>query len=173
MSMFCYDKVFGTLVNRMCAQAVLNKDLSVYGNGEQRIGIISLEDAVESYVEVIRKFENMDVNSGFFGVKESSPKGFYKVINQVTATSSVKEIAEIILNTAKKVLKSRSKIVFDKNIRNEKSQKYYVVIASTIFGMGLGRKIFADGVKDLLEDLKKHKNQLDVKMLDFGAVNWV
>jgi len=45
---FDFDYYFGTVVNRFCAQAVAGYPITVYGKGEQRKPMVSLEDTVES-----------------------------------------------------------------------------------------------------------------------------
>jgi len=45
---FDFDYYFGTVVNRFCAQAVAGYPITVYGKGEQRKPMVSLEDTVET-----------------------------------------------------------------------------------------------------------------------------
>jgi len=52
---FDFDYYFGTVVNRFCAQAVAGYPITVYGKGEQRKPMVSLEDTVESLVRLVEE----------------------------------------------------------------------------------------------------------------------
>ena len=43
---FHYDEVFGTIINRFCAQSVANFPLTVYGTGNQKRGYINIIDTI-------------------------------------------------------------------------------------------------------------------------------
>lgn len=79
------DEWFGTVVNRLVAQAVLGTPLTVYGEGEQIRGFIALDDAMECMVRLI-----------------SSPPepGQYDVVNQVSGLHKVSKLAEAIAGVA-------------------------------------------------------------------------
>ncbi|MDY6775284.1 MAG: NAD-dependent epimerase/dehydratase family protein [Halobacteria archaeon] len=76
-----FDYYFGTVVNRFCAQAVAGYPLTVYGKGEQRKPMVSLEDAVESLVNLVEEGHGGD------GLE---------VYNQVTRPVAIVELAETI-----------------------------------------------------------------------------
>ena len=44
---FDFDAVFGTAINRFCAQAVIKHPITVYGDGEHKRGFLPLEDAMQ------------------------------------------------------------------------------------------------------------------------------
>ncbi|RLM70754.1 NAD-dependent epimerase/dehydratase family protein [Halorubrum sp. Atlit-8R] len=79
---FDFDYYFGTVVNRFCAQAVGGYPITVYGKGEQRKPMVSLEDAVESLVRLVEQG-----HSGDDGID---------VYNQVTRPIAIVELAETI-----------------------------------------------------------------------------
>ena len=79
---FDFDYYFGTVVNRFCAQAVAGYPITVYGKGEQRKPMVSLEDAVESLVRLVEQG-----HSGDDGID---------VYNQVTRPIAIVELAETI-----------------------------------------------------------------------------
>ncbi|MDY6779138.1 MAG: hypothetical protein SV760_01030, partial [Halobacteria archaeon] len=85
---FDFDYYFGTVVNRFCAQAVAGYPLTVYGKGEQRKPMVSLEDTVESLVRVVEK--------GHGGGVSVAADGGYEVYNQVTRPVAIVELAETI-----------------------------------------------------------------------------
>ena len=57
---FDFDYYFGTVVNRFCAQAVAGYPITVYGKGEQRKPMVSLEDTVESLVRLVEEGHSGD-----------------------------------------------------------------------------------------------------------------
>jgi UDP-sulfoquinovose synthase len=81
---FDFDYYFGTVVNRFCAQAVAGYPLTVYGKGEQRKPMVSLEDTVESLVRVVEKGHGDGVGDTF------------EVYNQVTRPVAIVDLAETI-----------------------------------------------------------------------------
>jgi len=81
---FDFDYYFGTVVNRFCAQAVAGYPLTVYGKGEQRKPMVSLEDVVESLVRVVEKGHGGGVGDTF------------EVYNQVTRPVAIVDLAETI-----------------------------------------------------------------------------
>ena len=46
LTRFDFDAVFGTVLNRFCAQAVVGHPLTVYGTGDHISSFISLRDSV-------------------------------------------------------------------------------------------------------------------------------
>jgi len=79
---FDFDYYFGTVVNRFCAQAVAGYPITVYGKGEQRKPMVSLEDTVESLVRLVE-----EGHSGDDGID---------IYNQVTRPVAIVELAETI-----------------------------------------------------------------------------
>lgn len=55
MTRYNYDHIFGTVINRFVCQAVLNYPLTIYGDGTQKTGVISLSDAVNNFLKLIDK----------------------------------------------------------------------------------------------------------------------
>ncbi len=76
---FNYDAVFSTVLNRFVCQLAIGHPLTVYGDGTQRTGIISLSDSVESIISLL----DTEVAAGE-----------HKVIHNYTHRLSIKEIAE-------------------------------------------------------------------------------
>ena len=85
---FDCDSNFGTVVNRFVAQAILKKELTIYGTGKQRTGLMYLRDAIESLVSLV------DLDSKF---------GEHKIINHVSEKDfCINEIADVVINCANK-----------------------------------------------------------------------
>ncbi|WP_284675950.1 NAD-dependent epimerase/dehydratase family protein [Paenarthrobacter sp. DKR-5] len=78
-SRFNYDAVFGTVFNRFVCQMVIGHPLTVYGDGSQRTGLISLADTVDSFLDL----SELKVESGE-----------HTVLHNYTHRLSIGEIAE-------------------------------------------------------------------------------
>ena len=57
---FNYDAVFGTVFNRFICQMVIGHPLTVYGDGTQKTGLISLTDTADNFL----KLADLDVEPG-------------------------------------------------------------------------------------------------------------
>lgn len=57
---FNYDAVFGTVFNRFICQMVIGHPLTVYGDGTQKTGLISLTDTTDNFL----KLADLDVEPG-------------------------------------------------------------------------------------------------------------
>jgi UDP-sulfoquinovose synthase len=76
-----YDAIFGTVINRFVCQMAINHSLTVYGDGAQKTGVISLEDCVNHFLHLA----NSQISSGT-----------HKVVHNYTHSLSIKEIAEAL-----------------------------------------------------------------------------
>ncbi|AMM31970.1 NAD dependent epimerase/dehydratase family protein [Sinomonas atrocyanea] len=76
---FNYDSVFGTVFNRFVCQMMIGHPLTVYGDGSQKTGLISLADTVENFLE----FTDLDV-----------APGEHQVLHNYTHRLSISEIAQ-------------------------------------------------------------------------------
>lgn len=108
-SRFDFDFFFGTLFNRWCSMAVIDMPLTIYGTGQQIKPFISLEDACQSLVEAVR-LEN---------------PGEYRIYNQLTIFSSIKEMAEAIASDAERLLGKKGELTFIPNPRVEVEDTTY------------------------------------------------
>ena len=75
---FDYDEVFGTVLNRFCAQAALGYPLTVYGKGGQTRGFLDIRDTVRC-VEI--------------ACLNPAKPGEFRVFNQFTEQFNVLELA--------------------------------------------------------------------------------
>ncbi len=96
---FNYDETFGTVINRFVCQIAIDHPLTVYGDGEQRTGVISLSDTIDNFM----KFSTMDV-----------ARGEHAVVHNVTDRLTIKEIVEMLQKAS-----GFSRISFIDNPRKE------------------------------------------------------
>src|SRR5664279_52587 len=83
---FDYDEVFGTVLNRFCAQAALGYPLTVYGKGGQTRGFLDIRDTV-------RCIEIACLNP--------AKPGEFRVFNQFTEQFNILELAKIVQESGK------------------------------------------------------------------------
>jgi UDP-sulfoquinovose synthase len=85
LTRFDFDEVFGTALNRFCAQAVIGHELTPYGKGGQTRGYIALRDSMQCLTLA----------------SENPPEeGEYRTFNQFEECYSVNELAEHVVNVA-------------------------------------------------------------------------
>jgi len=79
LTRFDFDEVWGTALNRFCAQAIIGHELTPYGKGGQTRGYIALRDSMQCLALAT----------------ENPPElGEYRVFNQFDECYSVNELAE-------------------------------------------------------------------------------
>jgi len=108
-TLFNYDEIFGTIVNRFVTQAVLGYPLTVYGKGGQTRGYLNIKDTLQCVEKAI---------------ESPASKGELRIFNQIMETFSANQLAEL----TKKVGNSRGHKVSIKQIENprkELEEHYY------------------------------------------------
>ncbi len=106
---FDVDFYFGTLFNRWVAMIIANYPLTVYGSGNQIKPFISLEDACQSLVNIVKEGND----------------GEYRVYNQLVEYVKIKDLAEELNKAAEEVLGKSPGIKFIPNPRKEKEESEY------------------------------------------------
>jgi UDP-sulfoquinovose synthase len=143
---FDFDYYFGTVVNRFCAQAVAGYPITVYGKGEQRKPMISLEDAVESIARLVEKGHSGE------GVD---------VYNQTTRPIAIVELAETIEEVAKD-LGLDTEVKHYENPRDEKEDHKMEVETDRFMNLlGEQRVDIEEGVRDILKTLKEEQGKIE------------
>ena len=155
-TIFNYDEIFGTVINRFLVQAVAGYPLTVYGAGGQTRGYININDTLQCiYVSAINP-----ANSGEL-----------KIFNQFTETLTVNEIAEKIMSEAVKVGYD-CKIKPIENPRKESEDHYYNVIHKGLFELGVEpHYLTGEVIAGLLRMVGKHKKNIK-KDLIFKGIKW-
>ncbi len=119
---FDFDAVFGTAVNRFCAQAVVGLPLTPYGSGKQKRGFLPLQDSMQCLTLVL----------------EHPPEtGEYRVLNQFEETYSIMELAETVQKIVnEKGYMSGTMIRNLVNPRVEEERHYYNPDRQKLLDMG-------------------------------------
>ncbi len=155
---FDYDEAFGTVLNRFLAQAVVGYPLSVYGTGQQRTGLMSLKDSVNSLT----------------GLADEAPKaGEHKVINHVTVTNfSINELAEAVRFIAgmEGYTVSIKHDAFDPRMERQ-HKKLDFGIHTDYIDERIVHSPFADIIRETLELIAEHKDRISAHVFP-PIINW-
>jgi nucleoside-diphosphate-sugar epimerase len=145
---FDFDEIFGTVINRYCAQAVIGHPLTVYGKGGQTRGFLALEDSVQCMSILI----------------DNPPEdGEYRVVNQFDQQYNVSDLAERVKRIAdKKGLHAH--IQQFENPRVEKEEHYYKADHEQLKKLGFkATRHIDDEISIMLDDLILHEERIRAK----------
>jgi UDP-sulfoquinovose synthase len=143
---FDYDDVFGTVLNRFCAQAAVGHPLTVYGKGSQTRGFLDIRDTV-------RCIEIACLNP-------ANP-GEFRVFNQFTEQFSVLELAHMV-QAAGRQLGMRVEIDHLDSPRVEAQDHYYNAKHSKLIDLGLQPHYLSDALLDSLINIAvRYQDRVD------------
>jgi len=142
---FDFDYYFGTVVNRFCAQAVAGYPITVYGKGEQRKPMVSLQDAVESLVNLVDRGHSGD------GID---------VYNQVTRPVAIVELAETIAEVGEE-FDLDAEVEHFENPREE-DEEHKMEMENDRFEelVGEQQQTLEEGIRDILGTLVEHDDRI-------------
>lgn len=144
---FDFDHVFGTVINRFCAQALIGYPLTVYGKGNQVRGYININDSMKC-IELV--------------IQNPPDKGEYRVINQWIERLTLNELAKLIKRKARKLGYNPSIDHID-NPRNEKEKHYYNPDNNIIYELGLKARGLESIIEPTLRHLSLYKKRIKQK----------
>lgn len=144
-TMFYFDEMFGTVINRMISSVIINYPLPVYGKGKMKRGILSLTDTIDCYELIMNHAAN---------------SGEHRIINQFDETKSVNSMANDIITVAKS-FDYQPKIKLYKDPRVEKQVHLYNPEGRWLKFHGYKRNyLFIESVKIMLKDLQNVKSTI-------------
>ena len=153
---FDYDEVFGTVLNRFCAQAAVGHPLTVYGKGGQTRGFLDIRDTV-------RCIELACMNP--------AARGECRVFNQFTEQFSVLELARMVQAAARK-MGMPVEIDFLAPPRVEAESHYYNAKHSKLIDLGLKPHNLSDSLLDSLMNVAiKYSDRIDSSLF-LPQVEW-
>ena len=153
---FDYDDVFGTVLNRFCAQAATGHPLTVYGKGGQTRGFLNIRDTV-------RCVELACLNP--------ANTGECRVFNQFTEQFSVLELAHMVQAAAQSI-GIRVDIDHIPTPRVEAEQHYYHARHSKLIDLGLQPHYLDDSLlESLLNIAVKYHDRVDISLF-LPQINW-
>jgi len=153
---FDYDEVFGTVLNRFCAQAAVGHPLTVYGKGGQTRGYLDIRDTV-------RCVELACLNP--------ARPGECRVYNQFTEQFSVLELAHLVAAAGRK-MNLEVEINHLPDPRVEAEEHYYNARHSKLVDLGLKPHLLSESLLDsLLNIAMRYAHRIDQSMF-LPRVNW-
>jgi len=145
---FDFDEVWGTALNRFCAQAIVGHDLTPYGKGGQTRGYIALRDSMQCLT---------------LATENPPDEGEYRVFNQFDETYSVNELAEHVINVAGD-LGIEAKVWNIENPRVEAEEHYYHPDHENLYKLGFKPAHTLDQeLKITLSKLMGYKERIEAK----------
>jgi UDP-sulfoquinovose synthase len=155
-TIFNYDEIFGTIVNRFVTQAVVGYPLTVYGKGGQTRGYLNIKDTLQCV-----------------GASVDTPakQGELRIFNQIMETFSVNELAEITQRVGNE-LGYDVKIKNIENPRNEAEEHYYNPVYQGLQDIGVIPHYLTDEVMaGLFKTVGQYKNNIRKDVI-FRGVKW-
>jgi UDP-sulfoquinovose synthase len=153
---FDYDEIFGTVLNRLCVQAIIGHPLTIYGKGGQTRGFLDIRDTVRC-LEI--------------AVLNPASRGECRVYNQFTEQFRVAELAEMVKTAAAKIGLS-VEIDHLTNPRVEAEEHYYNAKHSKLIDLGLEPHYLSGSLLDsLLGVATKYRDRIDPSLI-LPRVNW-
>jgi len=157
LTLFSYDELFGTVLNRFIVQAVASYPLTVYGKGGQTRGYINIKDTL---------------NCVRLSLENPAKKGELKIFNQFTETFTVNELAEKVMNAGNK-LGMNVKIKSIDNPRSENEEHYYNPNNTGLLDLGLEPNYLTEKVLlQMIKYVKKYHCNIDEHKI-FRGTKWV
>ena len=155
-TIFNYDEIFGTIVNRFITQAVVGYPLTVYGKGGQTRGYLNIKDTLQCV------HQSFDV---------PAKAGELRIFNQIMETFSVNELAE----TTRRVGKSLGYDVQVKNVENprkEAEDHYYNPTYQGLIEIGVEPHCLTDDVMaGMFAVVEKYRDNIRKDVI-FKGIKW-
>jgi UDP-sulfoquinovose synthase len=153
---FDYDGIWGTVLNRFCAQAAIGLPLSVHGKGGQTRGFLDIRDTV-ACVEL--------------AAINPPAAGEYRVFNQFTEQFSILDLATRV-HDARAAHGLHTEIVHQPNPRVEADTHYYNAKHQHLLDLGLHPHALADTlIEDMIALVQRHAGRVRAHTL-VTAVDW-
>jgi len=156
LTRFDYDQHFGTVINRFCAQAIIDHPLTVYGSGGQIRGFLFIKDSIQCLTIAV----------------ENPPfAGEYRTFNQFYMPFQVNDLADMVCRAARK-LGLHAGISHLDNPRNEAESHLYIPVHKKLFDLGYRpTEDIEQEVFNLLKTLLPYRGRV-IKSIIMPTVKW-
>ncbi len=155
-TIFNYDEVFGTVVNRFIAQAIVGYPLTVYGKGGQTRGYLNIKDTMQCV---------------HMSEQKPAKPGELRVFNQIMETFSVNQLAELTAEAGKQ-LGYKVEIKCIDNPRKEAEEHYYNPTYQGLIELGVKPHYLTPEVMaGMFKLVAEHKDSIRKDVI-FRGVRW-
>ena len=155
-TIFNYDEIFGTVVNRFVTQAVIGYPLTVYGKGGQTRGYLNIKDTLQC----VRA-----------SVDTPAKKGELRIFNQIMETFSVNELAELTKSVGDK-LGYNVEIKSIENPRKEAEEHYYNPVYQGLQEIGVEPHYLTEDVMaGMFKIVERYKKNIREDVI-FRGIKW-
>jgi len=156
LTLFSYDELFGTVLNRFIVQSVAGYPLTVYGKGGQTRGYLNIKDTL---------------NCVRLSLESPADQGELRIFNQFTETFSVNTLASRVQSVGDK-MGIDVKINNIENPRKELEEHYYNPKHTGLLELGLQPNYLTDEVLEkMMRFVQSHKQHIDQHKI-FRGTKW-
>ena len=145
LTRFDYDECFGTVINRFCVQAMTGQSLTVYGEGNQTRGFLSLNDSIECLS---------------LAIDNPPERGDYRTFNQFGHIISIHDLARMIVEEAEHHNMFPA-IISMLNPRTELDGHYYNPRNLKLNDLGYIPSSLRSGIAELLASLRGYIHEVN------------
>lgn len=155
-TIFNYDEIFGTIINRFVTQAVVGYPLTVYGGGGQTRGYLNIRDTMQCV---------------HMAERNPPAKRELRIFNQIMETFSVNQLAAMV----QQVGVQRGHDVTIKSVENprkEAEQHYYNPTYQGLQNIGVEPHLLTENVMNrLFEVVEDHRDNIRKDVI-FSGIKW-
>jgi UDP-sulfoquinovose synthase len=155
-TIFNYDEIFGTIVNRFITQAVVGYPLTVYGKGGQTRGYLNIKDTLQCVYK-----------------SEQTPakKNELRIFNQIMETFSANQLADMVQRVG--IERGHDvKINHLENPRKEAEEHYYNPTYQGLIDIGVTPHYLTDEVlHGMFSVVEKYRDNIRPEVI-FKGIKW-
>lgn len=155
-TIFNYDEIFGTILNRFIVQAIVGYPLTVYGKGGQTRGYLNINDTMQCVHKA---------------AETPAKKGQLRIFNQIMETFSANELAEKVQRVSGS-LGYEVRIDHLENPRKEAEKHYYNPTYQGLIEIGVKPHYLTDEViEGMMRIVDQFKDNVRKDVI-FRGVKW-
>ncbi len=155
-TIFNYDEIFGTIINRFIVQAIVDYPLTVYGKGGQTRGYLNINDTLQC----VHQSE-----------KNLAGKGELRIFNQIMETFSVMDLARMTRQVGRK-LGYDVQIQHLENPRKELEEHYYNPTYQGLLDLGVTPHYLTEKeLEKMFRGVEPYRNNIRKDVI-FRGIKW-
>jgi len=156
LTIFNYDEIFGTILNRFIVQAVVDYPLTVYGKGGQTRGYLNINDTLQCV---------------HMAEKTPAKTGELRILNQIMELFSANDLADKVQRVGK-TMGVDVKIDHIENPRKEAEEHYYNPTYQGLVDIGVEPHYLTDEVLEgMFRTVEKYKSSIRKDVI-FRGIKW-